>query len=202
MAMTDRYGSSATHTVLHGSRTGVTMHRFRKQAGFTLIELIITLVVGSILLVIAVPSFLDFQKDNRRITQLNELVSGMNLARSEAVKSNVTVGFCPSTNGTSCSAAGIYDNGWIVFLNLDADNPPVVDNAAERVLRAHSGVNISGATLRANGIANGINFNPTGRPTAAGNVTYCDDRGVNDSGRVNLSLAGIITTTKPGAACP
>lgn len=178
------------------------MSRPGTQAGFTLIELIITLVVGSILLALAVPSFLNFQKDNRRITQLNELVSGMNMARSEAVKSNATVGFCPSANGTSCSAAGIYDNGWIVFLNLDADDPPAVDNAAERVLRAHSGVNIQGATLRAIGIANGMNFTPTGRPTAAGNITYCDNRGVKDSGLVKISLAGIITTTRPGAACP
>lgn len=176
------------------------MQRTGNQAGMTLIELIITLVVGSILLVIAVPSFLNFQKDNRRITQLNEVVGGLNLARSEAVKSNVTVGFCPRADDTSCSAAGVYDNGWIVFVNTDGDNPPVIDGG-ETVLRVHGGVNINGASLRANGIANGVNFNPTGRPAAAGNITYCDDRGVSSSGRVNLSLAGIITT-KPGTVCP
>ncbi len=71
------------------------MQRTNTQAGFTLIELMITLVVGAILLVVAVPSFLNFQKDNRRITQLNELVSGLNLARSEATKSNATVGLLP-----------------------------------------------------------------------------------------------------------
>jgi type IV fimbrial biogenesis protein FimT len=189
------------HTVPHGAGTRVSLCDW-KQPGFTLIELILTLVAGSILLVIAVPSFLDFQQNNRRTTQLNELVSGLNLARSEAVKSNVSVGFCPSANGTACSAAGVYDNGWIVFLNLDADDPPAVDNPAERVLRVHSGVNVNGASLRANGIGSGINFTPTGRATAAGNITYCDNRGVSDSGRVNVSLAGIITTTRPAAACP
>ncbi len=142
------------------------MQRTNTQAGFTLIELMITLVVGTILLVVAVPSFLSFQKDNRRITQLNELVSGLNLARSEATKSNATVGFCPSSNGTSCFGS-IYDNGWIVFLNTDADSPPVVDGG-ERILRVHSGVTTTGASLRATGITTGVNFAATGRPSAAG----------------------------------
>jgi type IV fimbrial biogenesis protein FimT len=194
-----RRNTLSKHTVPYDSRTRVSLHT-RKQPGFTLIELILTLVAGSILLVIAVPSFLDFQQDNRRTTQLNELVSGLNLARSEAVKSNATVGFCPSASGTGCSATGVYDTGWIVFLNLDADNPPAVDNPAERVLRVHGGVSVNGASLRVNGIASGINFTPTGLTTAAGNITYCDNRGVRASSRVNVSLAGIITTTRPAAA--
>lgn len=171
------------------------MQRTNTQAGFTLIELMITLVVGTILLVVAVPSFLSFQKDNRRITQLNELVSGLNLARSEAAKSNATVAICPSSDPwTSCSGA-IYDNGWIVFLNTDADNPPVVDNAAERILRVHTGVTTSGASLRASGITTGVNFAATGRPSAPGDITYCDDRGVGHARSVVVNRVGIINTS-------
>ena len=176
------------------------MQRTNTQAGFTLIELMITLVVGVILLVVAVPSFLNFQKDNRRITQLNELVSGLNLARSEATKSNATVGFCPSSDGAACAGA-IYDNGWIVFLNTDADSPPAVD-VGERILRVHSGVTTTGASLRATGITTGVNFAPTGRATGGGSITYCDDRGVSKSASVNVSLVGIITSSKPGPGCP
>ncbi len=164
-----------------------------KQAGLTLLELMITLVVGSILLVIAVPSFLSFQKDNRRVTQINELVSGLNMARSEATKSNATVGFCPSLNGTSCAGA-TYDNGWIVFLNNDADSPPAVD-VGETVLRAHSGVTAPGASLRAVGITTGLNYLATGRPNIAGDITYCDDRGASQARSVIVSRVGVITSS-------
>jgi len=165
-----------------------------------LIELMITLVVGAILLVIAVPSFLSFQKDNRRTTQINELVSGLNLARSEAVKRNATVGFCPSSDQANCSGS-IYDNGWIVFLNLDGDNPPVVDTPTETVLRAHTGTTFSGTTLRATGITTGLNFTANGRTSASGDITYCDDRGVNHARRVTVSRVGIIKSAS-ALTCP
>lgn len=167
------------------------MQRTNTQAGLTLIELLVTLVVGAILLVVAVPSFLSFQKDNRRVTQVNELVSGLNLARSEATKSNATVGFCPSSDGATCAGA-VYDNGWIVFLNNDADNPPAVD-AGETILRAHAGTTANGSSLRATGITTGLNYAATGRPSAAGDIAYCDDRGASHARSVIVSRVGLIT---------
>lgn len=176
-----------------------------RQAGLTLIELLITLVVGSILMVIAVPSFMSFQKDNRRVTQLNDLVSGLNLARSEAVKSNATVALCPSADNANCSGT-TYDNGWIVFLNNDGDNPPVVDGG-ETILRTHDGVTGKGASLRGTGIPKGLNFAATGRPDLSGDITYCDDRGAGSARDVIVSRIGMITTSDThanGAAltCP
>jgi type IV fimbrial biogenesis protein FimT len=168
--------------------------RSGKQAGLTLIELMITLVVGSILLVIAVPSFMSFQKDNRRVTQLNELVSGLNLARSEAVKSHATVALCPSSDNATCSGT-TYDNGWIVFLNKDGDSPPAVTDASETILRTHSGVTGSGISLRATGITTGLNFAATGRPNVAGDITYCDDRGATYARNVLVSRIGQITSS-------
>jgi type IV fimbrial biogenesis protein FimT len=170
------------------------MQRTGKQAGLTLIELMITLVVGSILMVIAVPSFMSFHKDNRRVTQLNELVSGLNLARSEAIKSNATVALCPSADGATCGGA-TYDNGWIVFLNKDADSPPTVTDASETILRTQSGVTGSGTSLRATGISTGLNFTPTGRPDASGDITYCDDRGAAEARDVLVSRIGLITSS-------
>ena len=165
-----------------------------KQAGLTLIELMITLVVGSILMVIAVPSFMSFQKDNRRVTQLNDLVSGLNLARSEAVKSNATVALCPSADGANCAGNNKYERGWIVFLNTDGDSPPDVD-AGETVLRTHSGTTGAGTSMRASVITKGLNFTATGRPDLSGDVTYCDDRGASAARDVIVSRIGLITTS-------
>jgi type IV fimbrial biogenesis protein FimT len=170
------------------------MQRTGKQAGLTLIELMITLVVGSILMVIAVPSFMSFQKDNRRLTQLNDLVSGLNLARSEAVKGNTTVALCPSADGIDCSGSN-YDSGWIVFLNTDGDSPPAVDHPAETILRTHTGVTVSGSSLRATGVTTGLNFAATGRPDVSGDITYCDDRGASNARDVVVNRIGLIMTS-------
>jgi len=59
------------------------------QRGFTLMELMFTITVLAILLGLAVPSFLDTVRNNRLITQNNEFIGALNLARNEAWKKNV-----------------------------------------------------------------------------------------------------------------
>jgi type IV fimbrial biogenesis protein FimT len=166
------------------------------QSGFTLIELMVTLAVVGILLALAGPSFMGFMKDNRRTTFINELVSSLNLARSEATKSNGIVAFCPSSDGQNCAGSD-YDSGWIVFRNIDGDTPPVVDSG-EAVLRTHEGPQHAGTSLRATaGVDTGINFQPTGRPLAFGDITYCDDRGAStgEARSVVVNLVGMITAS-------
>ena len=168
------------------------MHIRPRQAGLTLVELLITMAVMVILLAIGVPSFQDHMKDNRRITQINELVSAMNLARSEATKGSGMVALCPSTSGTACSV-GTFDGGWIVFINSDSDTPPAVDGG-EVILRTHEGTAVAGTSLRAfGGITAGMNFTASGRPDAFGDITYCDDRGAGHARSVVLNLVGVIT---------
>jgi len=60
--------------------------------GFTLIELMITIAVAAILLAIAVPSFTGLLNRNNASAEATELVAALNLARSEAIKRNRTVG--------------------------------------------------------------------------------------------------------------
>lgn len=167
------------------------MNFLPRQAGLTLVELMVTMAVIIILAAYGVPSFQSHLKDNRRLAEINGLVSAMNLARSEATKGNGRVALCPSVNGLDCSG-GNYDTGWIVFINNDGDEPPVVDSG-ETVLRDHSGVTNPGTSLRAFGsIGAGVNFMSFGRPSTFGDITYCDDRGVEHARTVVLNLVGII----------
>ncbi len=91
----------------------------RNNFGFTLIELMITLVVAGIVLTVAVPSLQDMVISNRVATEVNSLVASLNKARSEAIKKGDSVSLCASSNGTSCS--GGWSAGWIIFDDTDDD---------------------------------------------------------------------------------
>jgi type IV fimbrial biogenesis protein FimT len=80
-------------------------------AGFTLLELMFTLAVAAILLMIAIPSFINLILANRLATTTNDMVIAINTARMEAVKLNARAQFCANTtaantNDTLGSACG------------------------------------------------------------------------------------------------
>lgn len=74
-----------------------------------MIELIITLVIASVLVVVAIPGLKQMLDGNRLTTMTNRLVSSMHLARSEAVTRNGPVIIC-SNNATATNWSG----GWYV----------------------------------------------------------------------------------------
>jgi type IV fimbrial biogenesis protein FimT len=107
--------------------------RRRQQAGFTLIELMVTITLLGVLMAIAVPSFRDAAVGNRLSSVANAFVSSSHLARGEAIKRNADIKMCRSSDGVNCAAAGGWDVGWIVFNDADADN--VLDTAETLIHR-------------------------------------------------------------------
>ena len=75
----------------------------RQQRGFTLIELLVTLMIASIIAVMAVPAFAGFLARQQLASDVNELISVLSFARSEAIKqrSDTTVVFSPPNAATS-----------------------------------------------------------------------------------------------------
>ncbi|MBL4743506.1 MAG: GspH/FimT family pseudopilin [Cycloclasticus sp.] len=155
----------------------------QKKQGFTLIELIVTMVIAGILLTIGIPSFNSFVKNNRLTTQINDLVTAVNLTRSEAITRGFSATICKSNTGTSCT--GNWTNGWIVFEDQNGDG--VVDGG-ETVLRVHAALQ-GGNTLTfgnnritysSQGIA--VGFNDT--------FKLCDDRGATEAKGVITSNTG------------
>jgi type IV fimbrial biogenesis protein FimT len=94
-----------------------------KQNGFTLYELMITLLVIGIVLVIGVPNLSDFTRNSRVTGTANDLHGSIMLGRSEAARSKENITICASaapTGAAACDGAS-FDGGWIVFIDLNGD---------------------------------------------------------------------------------
>lgn len=87
------------------------------QTGVTLIELLVVVSIAAILAAIAAPSFSSFLNNTRQSSAVMQLVSDLNLARSEAIKRNAHLLVCRrDTAGTDCSGNTNWQNGWLVCL--------------------------------------------------------------------------------------
>lgn len=71
----------------------------RHQHGFTLVELMITIVIFGILLTVAVPSFTSYILNQRVKTSAFELTAALSYARSEAIKLNTDVQLSEDDSG-------------------------------------------------------------------------------------------------------
>lgn len=82
--------------------------------GFTLIELLIVLSLLSVLLVLAAPSFKDFQRSSQITSTTNTLVAALYTARNEAIKNNSHSYLVPM-NGSK------WESGWQIFIDKNFD---------------------------------------------------------------------------------
>ena len=98
----------------------------KRNLGFTLIELMMTVTIAAILLGIGVPSMSEFVTTNRRAAAVNMLVSDMQRARGFAITRRVRVVLCPSSDGVTCLPATTRDwsGGWLLFSDPDDDLAP------------------------------------------------------------------------------
>ncbi len=188
----------------------------RQDRGFTLTELVITLAVGSILLNLAVPSFSVMVQNNQMTTQLNEFVSTLHIARSEAVKRNRTVIVCatddPQADPLACTPGANWESGWLVFADVDGDDA-LAANAGECaagqdcLVAVYAGVGPT-STLRGDGALSGaIAYLPHGASDDSGTFTLCDPRGAESAKAVVVSMTGrprASTTKADGSplSCP
>ena len=161
-----------------------------RQKGFTLIELMTTLGVATILLTIAVPNMQEFRRNSRQTGGVNELLSGMRVARNTAITTNTRVTVCASSNGSACEAV-TWENGWIAFVDLDADR---ILDVNESIIRTGEGAD--GLSIASTQFASNFVFRPNGRVMGAsvsqnnGQFTVCDDRGADHAKAIMVDLSG------------
>jgi type IV fimbrial biogenesis protein FimT len=179
-----------------------------RSAGFTLLELLITMSVATILLTIAIPSFRYVTNANRIASEVNGLLGDLQFARSEAIKEGRYVSVCASTDGSSCSNSPDWQSGWIVFPNPN-NSPAVTPGVAVTPLLRLQSAFSSTDTFVSNGISI-ITFNRDGYAGGIANgtiITLHDSTGnsawtrcasIAPSGEVTTEQSGV---TNNGATC-
>ena len=157
-----------------------------KNKGFSLIELFITLLIGSLLLAWGVPSYRDFKVRKQVSDTANEIVYSFNLARAEAIRFGVNVKV--DRNGNN------WKNGWNVY-TLD-------ENGANDTL-VHQQLALPGTMklTQSGGFTGDLEFNNLGALVAGVGTQFAveDDPTINGSAAVSNSQRNIIVSPSGSA---
>ena len=166
---------------------------------FTLIELMIVVALVAVLLVIAIPSFKALTQRNRVAGEINSFVSDLQFARSEAIKRGQPVSLCASADGATCLGTNSWNQGWIVF--NDVNGSGTMNNALDVRLRVRAGWT-SGDTFGANPTLSALTYSREGFAAIPGGAVTMPLRTspVNSSATrcVAINRVGHHTVQSPG----
>ena len=175
-----------------------------KQRGFTLFEMLVTLLVAGIIFGLGVPNLLEFSRNNRMAGTANDMLTAVMLARSETVKQRVPVTICTSPNpiaaSPTCSPdASGTNGGYIVW--VDEDEDAVVDGGETVLFQRDDPLDITvfGNNGYVHFAANGNLADIAGEGASATQILFCDARG-NVSASGSLSAARALRISPTGRA--
>jgi type IV fimbrial biogenesis protein FimT len=158
----------------------VLIHRRTGQDGISIIEILIGLAIAAIVMFVGVPSFTGFLQ-NTQIRNASEMtLSGINLARAEALRRNTNVRFQFVSSLTSGCVLSGNNLNWVVSLAdpTGACDVAPSDTVAPQIVQKQSAqegtLNVAVATTGGSTIV----FNGLGRVTGAG-VTQIDFSSAN-----------------------
>lgn len=133
----------------------------KRQLGFTLSETLAAIAVAGIGLSLAAPGLQSLASGNQRAAAVNQLVSTMHLARSEAVMRNRPVTVCTSSDGERCTSEP-WERGWIAFLDSDGSGQRDPAEALLDHVAALPGMELTSAQFESFFV-----YSPNGRATGA-----------------------------------
>lgn len=149
---------------------------YRSEHGFTMPELIVTMVIMAILAVVAMPSLISFEQDIRAKEAAANLMEAFMRARSQAVVLNTTVTVNPAASGWGSGWTLVTSNGQkvlsqnITSVNITGSVGSVTYTSAGRVSGATASATFQVQSQSANPGPSGewcVSINPSGRPYMA-----------------------------------
>jgi type IV fimbrial biogenesis protein FimT len=175
----------------------------RRSRGLTLVELMVGVSILAVVLAVAAPSYRQFGRSTRVVTQASELHGALTYARSESLRRGVRVAVCrsadPQAASPACTTSGSWATGWLVFV----DNVQVNGNAAgvvdgdDTVLRASDPA--TGSTIATTGnLGAWLAYSPQGLVrtdggTANGAFTICQ---APHGRRITVSPIGLVSSSE------
>ena len=175
----------------------------QNQNGFTLYELLITVLIVGVVLTLGIPNLSLFTANSRITGTVNDLHAAFLMARGEAARAKTNITICASDATVSPrNCGGTWDEGFIVFVDDDFD---AVRDAGEGLLREHPAA-ATGVSLAIADDATYFMYASTGlgRRDAGNNipvsqVIVCDKRGTAEASQ-NFSAARLFVATPLGRA--
>ncbi len=176
--------------------------------GISIVELVISLAVVSILATTGVPAFSSFIQSNRLNESSFDMLTTINLARTEAVKRRTRVVLCRSADPTlptpSCGgSANTWTTGWLVFASGDSNS---TYEAGTDTLLGIGLVDSSNVTVITNTTSNNsLEYNSDGTTNESGGTArfaVCDKRGGAQGRQINVPPHGRPKFVKGDNASP
>lgn len=173
----------------------------RKNLGFTIIELLVTIVVMAVIAGFAVPSFKELMISNSVSSTTDQLYEALIYARAEAVKRGQYVAICKSTDKKSCNSSASWTSGWLVFTDKNG-NGAIDASDGDSVIRVYGqlkhNVTITYTADSASSSSNVIIFNSQGMCMVGsmsplkyfGKFTISNPQNTQDDETINLSMMG------------
>ncbi len=165
-----------------------------KLAGFTLVEAMVTLALTGASLAAGLPALNGAVASMRLTAATNGYFSNLMLTRSEAINRNSRAVLCKSSDGSSCTSSGGWEQGWLVF--HDANNNARRD-AGEALLQSQSALP---GNIRLKGnqpVASYVSYTPDGTTSytsgafQAGTFTLCHpSAGKTDARQIVIASSG------------
>jgi type IV fimbrial biogenesis protein FimT len=123
--------------------------RARGQRGFTLIEILISIVVLAVLIMVGIPSFTTFIQNSRTRAAADATLNGLQATRNEAIRRNACV-----------QMKIVNQTGWVIATCSDSDTPLQSRSQAEGTANVTSTIT-GGDTVSFNGLGRVLNPNPS-----------------------------------------
>ena len=108
-----------------GLGNNIVISLIRRQSGFNLLELVVTVAVLGAVIVVAAPNFTDTLARNQLTNSANNLVVSLGATRQAALARGLTTFICHSansdTNNPSCGGTGSgWDTGVLIYASAPA----------------------------------------------------------------------------------
>lgn len=136
------------------------------QGGFTLVETLIALAIVAILLFLAAPTFTAWIQNTRIRTTGDSILTGLQLARAEAVRRNIPMRFQLTDTADNTCALSTTGTNWVISLTDPTGICATAPSDTGVIYQVRSAAEASGNTTVAAGQAVYI-YNGLGRLTAA-----------------------------------